>query len=89
VHNDNQKLNFLSMLEDLEKTPLSDGQAKSADRCGDYEVVYLEFAQKLEKQNNYLKALVLAVECKQFDGIECNDIEGKNWFDLRKELIGK
>ena len=77
------------MLGDSEKTPLSELRAKSADRCGDYEVVYLEFAQELEKQNNYLRALVLAVESKQFGGIECNDIEGKNWFDLRRELIGK
>lgn len=35
-----------------------------------------------------LKKLVMAVSASEFEGITCHDIDGKNWFDLRDELLG-
>lgn len=35
-----------------------------------------------------LRALVRAVNSREFSGIECNDVDGKSWFDERVRLLG-
>lgn len=32
--------------------------------------------------------LLEAVDVKEFSGIDCINVDGKNWFDARKELFG-
>lgn len=34
-----------------------------------------------------LESLVRAVSCTDYDGIMCHDVDGKNWFDMRRELL--
>ena len=36
-----------------------------------------------------MQQMLDAVKCSEFDGISCNDVNGKNWFDLRRELTRK
>lgn len=37
--------------------------------------------------NDRLKALIEAVKVSEFGGIHCEDVNGKNWFDERSELL--
>lgn len=34
-------------------------------------------------------ALIRAVQCSEFDGMECYDVDGKNWFDARDAFYAK
>jgi hypothetical protein len=33
-----------------------------------------------------LTKLVQAVKCSEFNGLSCDDVDGKNWFDVRDEV---
>jgi hypothetical protein len=48
-----------------------------------------QIAETLESDIDDLKKLVAAVTLgtSEFDGIRHNDVDGKNWFDLRDELL--
>lgn len=35
-----------------------------------------------------LERLLLAVNATAYDGTICHDVDGKNWFDRREELLG-
>lgn len=36
-----------------------------------------------------LEKLVMAVRCSEFEGAYCEDVDGKNWFDMRNTIIGR
>lgn len=42
---------------------------------------------KKDSRIEQLEKLVMAVTCSPYLGITCEDIDGKNWFDLRGELL--
>ena len=75
---------------DIDRTFWSDGNGKSGPGCmscgGNAESV-AAWNSRTDRTRDLMQ-LANAVSASEFSGIDCDDIDGVNWFDRRKQLTG-